>query len=246
MKPTGPVLTLLAGLGLASVLFAMGANATKEDKEARLVAAAGPSASAPASPGETPEATVTTPAEAGTSPSGTSAPAGTTLEPAPAPAPAAVRPNVTWAGKVGAAKATIAISARNGGAVAYFCDGRKIEGWLLGTAADGRLDLAGSTGDTISGTFGNGRAKGTVTVRGRSWTFDVAAVKKPGGLYRSSAKVRGAKVVGGWIVLPDGSQVGVLNRGGVESPAPPIDVASGAVTVDGQALKAAQVEGSIS
>jgi hypothetical protein len=156
-----------------------------------------------------------------------------------------VKPNVTWAGRVGAAKASLAISARNGGAVAYFCDGRKIEGWFLGTAADGKLDLTGSTGDRIVGTFGNGRAKGTVTVRGKSWTFDLAAAKKPSGLYRASAQVRGAKVVGGWVVLPDGSQVGMVRQGAAESPAPPIDVASGAVTVDGTALTAAPVEGAI-
>jgi hypothetical protein len=248
MKPTGPVITLLAGLGLASVLFALSANANKEDKEARLDAGGGTPVSATVSPAVSPTGsadapTTTTGAEPEVSPSETAPPPETTTK---AAAPAAVKPNVTWAGKVGQAKATIAISARNGGAVAYFCDGKKIEGWFLGTAIDGKLDLSGGTGDKISGTFGNGRAKGTVTVRGKSWTFDVAAVKKPSGLYRSSAKVRGAKVVGGWIVLEDGSQVGVLNRGGVEVPAPPIDVDAGTVTVDGQSLPAAQVDGSIS
>ena len=242
MKPTGPVTTLLVGLGLAAALFAMSANANREEQASKVVAGGG-SASASVTTTTTTDAAEATTAP-GASASTTTAASKAASESASA-APAAVKPNVTWAGKVGAAKASIAISARNGGAVAYFCDGKKIEGWLLGTAVDGKLDLTGSTGDTIKGTFGNGRAKGTVTVAGKSWTFDVAAVKKPSGLYRASAEVRGAEVVGGWIVLADGSQVGVLRRDDVESPAPPIDVATGAVTVDGQQLTAAEVDGSI-
>jgi hypothetical protein len=231
MKPTGPVITLLGGAALSLVLFGLSAEANSEDK-ARAVAdtpAASPSAtSAAADPSPSPTVsgtTTTTTAKAAVPPGG---------------------PTVTWAGRVGEARASIAISARNGGAVAYFCDGKKIEGWFLGTASDGKLDLAGNkAGDRITGGFGNGKATGTVTVGGKSWPFVVKAVSKPSGLYRASAKVRGAKVVGGWIVLSDGSQVGVLNTGGNETAAPPISVSDGAVTVDGQSVPVAAVEGSI-
>jgi serine/threonine-protein kinase len=40
-------------------------------------------------------------------------------------------------------------------------------------------------------------------------------------------------VVGGWIVLPDGTQVGALNVDGQTQPAPALDVESGQATVNG-------------
>ena len=72
------------------------------------------------------------------------------------------------------------------------------------------------------------------------------AVAKPSGLYRATATVRNAKVVGGWIVLPDGSQVGVVTVDDVPQPAPAIDPGTGAVTVDGAALTAVPVTGNLS
>jgi serine/threonine-protein kinase len=50
--------------------------------------------------------------------------------------------------------------------------------------------------------------------------------------------VRGAKLDGGWIVLPGGKQVGILTRDGTPGAAPPIDPTTGAVTVDEQHLTA--------
>jgi serine/threonine-protein kinase len=68
-------------------------------------------------------------------------------------------------------------------------------------------------------------------------------VKSPSGLYRLSAQVRGAKVVGGWIVLADGTQVGVLSVDGQAQPAPQLDTSTGGVVVDGTAATAAPVDG---
>jgi hypothetical protein len=53
--------------------------------------------------------------------------------------------------------------------------------------------------------------------------------------------VRGAKVDGGWIVLPGGRQVGVVERDGTPSAAPSIDPETGAVTIDGQKITARPV-----
>ena len=53
--------------------------------------------------------------------------------------------------------------------------------------------------------------------------------------------MRGAEVDGGWIVLPDGRQVGILKREGKPSAAPRIDPGTGAVTVDGRQLTARPV-----
>lgn len=163
----------------------------------------------------------------------------------PSPTPSATPPppvvekvNATWAGEVEGGSATIAISVHEGVAIAYLCDGKKTEAWLQGTAADGRLRLTGRKGANLTGTFGGGRATGVVAAGGREWKFTASAVSKPSGLYRATADVRGAKVVGGWIVLPDGSQVGVLTTDGVPAPAPSLDAASGTVTVDGVVVTA--------
>ncbi|GIG08114.1 hypothetical protein ACFQZ4_12030 [Catellatospora coxensis] len=225
MKRNGPIITLLAGLALAAVLITVNLSLTKGGGEpdpaglGAAVASAAPAASTPPSP------TVAASASAA------------------APDAPAEKVNATWAGTVDGGGATIAIAVTDGVAVAYLCDGKKAEVWLQGTAADGKLALTGKKGATLTGTFGGGKATGTVTANGRKWTFTVKAVAKPSGLYRATATVRNAKVVGGWIVLPDGSQVGVVTVDDVPQPAPAIDPATGAVTVDGAALTAAPVTG---
>jgi hypothetical protein len=60
----------------------------------------------------------------------------------------------------------------------------------------------------------------------------VYTVKKPSGLYRATADVRGATIKVGWIVLPDGTQVGSLESNpDAAAPsataAPPLDVTAG-------------------
>ncbi|GAB4059203.1 hypothetical protein [Catellatospora paridis] len=225
MKRNGPLLTLLAGLALAAVLITVNLTVTARggDDPDPVGFGAAPATSAPAA------------AAPSASPS---------AEASPTAAPAA-KVNAIWAGTVNGGGATIAISVTDGVAVAYLCDGKKAEVWLQGTAADGKLSLTGKNGATLVGTFGGGKATGTVTASGRKWTFTVKAVAKPSGLYRATATVRNAKVVGGWIVLPDGSQVGVVTVDDVPRPAPAIDPATGAVTVDGAALTAEPVTGAL-
>jgi serine/threonine-protein kinase len=219
MKRT-PFVTLLAGLALGAVL--LGASMIASSKDAARQDAA-----------NTVGATTAT---ANASPSAAASPSPT--------APAA-KVNATWAGTVNGGAATIAISVREGIAVAYLCDGKRVEAWLQGTAAEGKLNLSGPKGATLSGTFGNGKAAGTATAGGKSWTFTAPAVTKPSGLYRAVADVRNAKVVGGWIVLPDGRQVGVVTTDGAAAPAPALDLATGTATVDGTAITAKPVEGSL-
>jgi serine/threonine-protein kinase len=57
----------------------------------------------------------------------------------------------------------------------------------------------------------------------------------PQGRYRiADTVVGGAEVVGGWIVLPDGTQIGAVNVDGETKPAEELDVATGQVTVEGE------------
>lgn len=201
-----PLLTLLGGVTLGAVVLALSVHATGGNDEPPVPAAA-------------PTATATAVA-------GASA--------APSPSPTQTPINATWAGRLTAG--TLAISVQDGVAVAYLCDGAAIEAWLQGTAAGGRLDLAGRAGETLSGTFGEGQASGQIKIDDQVLPFTVTAVTAPSGLYRAAATVRGAQVDGGWIVLADGTQVGLVTVDGIAQPAPPLDTATGRVTVDGDVL----------
>lgn len=148
-----------------------------------------------------------------------------------------------WAGRVKGGGATVAIAVHQGVAIAYVCDGGLIEAWLKGTAADGEIAMKGADGAALVGDFGGGRVQGTVNTDSRTWTFDVPAATKPSGLYRSTQTVRGATVDAGWIVLADGTQVGVLTTdGGDPAPAPRLDTASGTATVNGATVTANAID----
>ncbi|MDH6571395.1 hypothetical protein M2164_006709 [Streptomyces sp. SAI-208] len=221
MKRSGPLLTLLAGLLLG--LFMLSLNATTGEKPTS--ASVQPSASAQPSPG--------TKASPGTAPAQTSAP------PSPSPARTAV-PEGVYTGRTDDDSSAVAITVRDDKAIAYVCDGHNIESWLQGDVReDGSLRLTGKGGASL-----DGRVKGTREIRGTahvgsgSYAFTLGRSKKSSGLYRANSTVAGAKIEGGWIVLPDGEQVGILRRDGKPSPAPEIDPETGAVTVDGQQLTA--------
>lgn len=224
MRHKGPIFTLLAGLALAAVLMVLNLTATNRNRNNGDNAA---NAGA--------NATATTTSELGTAP--TTAPA--TAAPTKAP-PAA---QVTYAGRVSGGGATIAIAIKDGKAVAYLCDGNRAEAWLQGTASNGELKLAGSGNATLTGSYGNGVAAGAISATGKKWTFAVGTVKAPSGLYRAAANVRNARIVGGWIVLASGEQVGVLNVAGEEQPAPPLNTATNTTTVDGTVITANPVDG---
>ncbi len=157
------------------------------------------------------------------------------------PAPKTRRPAtlaaVTFAAKVTGSRAYIALAARGNKAIAYVCDGRRVESWLQGSTAGGLLSLTGPHGGRIVGTVDGGTATGSFRLSTGSWQFQAPIVRPPSGLYQASAIVRRARVTAGWIVLPSGKQVGVLTRDGVPVPAPRIDPASGWTTVDGQRVR---------
>ena len=223
MRRSGPLLTLVVGIVLGVGLLVLSANATNRADE--------PAAS-PATASASPTATATvTPAQ-------TEPPQ--TPEPAPAPAP---EPPATYAGRVDGGAATVAIAINGGQAVAYVCDGRQIEAWLQGPASGGTMALIGAGGANLTGTYGDGVSAGSVAADGRAWTFTAPVAQEPAGLYRATASVAGARVVGGWIVLSDGSQVGGMSEDGRRAPAPPLDVATGQASVQGTPIAAERMDG---
>ena len=216
MKRSGPLLTLLGGLLLALVMLSL--NATTGTRSTSSSTANEPS-----------------PASASPSPSPTKA------SPSPSPTPTPP-PNADYAGRTDDDSAAIAVSLRDGKAVAYFCDGRDKESWLKGDVEDdGGMKLTSKDGAELNGTLNGGSIRGTVDIDGQEYGFTADKAAKPSGLYRATANVRGAEVDGGWILLQDGRQVGILKRDGKPSAAPEIDPETGAVTVDGQRLTARPV-----
>ncbi|MDC0768806.1 hypothetical protein [Streptomyces sp. HD] len=219
MKRPGPLLTLLAGLLVG--VFMLSLNATTGTKNASSSSA-----------DRTPDTTKQSPA---------APPSPTPARPAPSPSPSKTPvPDAGYAGRTDDDSSAVAVTLRDGRAIAYFCDGRDKESWLKGDVNDdGTMRLTGKDGSVLNGTLKEGkRIRGTVDIDGGHYAFTADRTKKPSGLYRATATVRGAKVDGGWIVLPDGRQVGVLTRDGEPSAAPEIDPETGAVTVDGQGLTA--------
>ncbi|MFK4105880.1 hypothetical protein ACI2L1_38645 [Streptomyces sp. NPDC019531] len=218
MKRSGPLLTLLAGLLVG--LFMLSLNATTGEKPTS--ASVKPSPSTKASP--------------------STAPTKTTPPPSPSPSAAPV-PEGVYAGRTDDDSSAVAITVRDDKAIAYVCDGKNVESWLQGDVKDdGSLKLNGKGGASLEGMVkGTREIRGTANVGSGSYAFTVDKAKKPSGLYRANSTVAGAKIEGGWILLPEGEQVGILKRDGKPSPAPEIDPETGAVTVDGQQLTARPV-----
>ena len=224
MKIKTPYITLLTGAALGAVLLVASMLATPK---------------APASP-----VAAATPAPAAASaaqPSPASAtPTATTVANVPARA--------NYAGEVNGGGASVAISIHHGQAIAYVCNGSVIEAWLKGTAAGGHLTMTGKGRARLSATYRSKRAVGHVVAHGIRYTFSAPAVHKPSGLYRAIAIVRGAKIKAGWIVLPDGTQVGSLeSNADAAAPsatrAPRLDVATGTAQDGGTVLVATPISG---
>jgi len=223
MKIKTPYITLLTGAALGVVLLVASMLATPKAPAAPVAAAAtAPASSAaqssPASP--TPTATVV----------------------------ANVPARANYAGEVNGGGASVAISIHRGQAIAYVCNGSVIEAWLKGTAVGGHLTMTGKGRARLSATYRTKRAVGHVTAHGVRYTFSAPAVHKPSGLYRAIAVVRGAKIKAGWIVLPDGTQVGSLeSNADAASPsatrAPMLDVTTGTAQDGDTVLVATPVSG---
>ena len=187
MKIKTPYVTLLTGAALGVVLLVASMLATPK-APAAPVAAATPA----------PAAGAAQPSSASPTPTAT--------------AVANVPAKANYAGEVKGGGASVAISIHHGQAIAYVCNGSVIEAWLKGTAANGHLTMTGKGHARLSATYRTKRAVGHVVAHGVRYTFSAPAVHKPSGLYRAIAVVRGAKIKAGWIVLPDGTQVGSLER----------------------------------
>jgi len=217
MKRNTPLITLLTGAALGIVLLVASMLATPSKAPAGYAGAATP-----------------TPASAATVASSSAAASPTAAaSSSSATASANAQFRADYAGRVkGGIHASVAISIHGTQAVAYACNGSSVEAWLSGTASGGRLALTGKNGAVLTGNYDSRRAFGNVSADGITYAFSVYTVKKPSGLYRATADVRGAKIKAGWIVLPDGTEVGSLESNADSAApsataAPPLDVTAG-------------------
>jgi hypothetical protein len=133
----------------------------------------------------------------------------------------------------------IAVAVLGDQAAAYFCDGRNVESWFRRSVTEDEISAKSTGGATLEAELDGNHIKGTVQIKSEKLKFEMNEAKKPAGLYR----VRGSQTTIAWIVLEDGSQVGVQTTGVDSTAAPELNPGNPQVTVDGENLNAAPVNG---
>jgi hypothetical protein len=134
----------------------------------------------------------------------------------------------------------VAVAVKGEQASAYLCDGAAVEDWLKGTATENSVDLKSKDGQSaLTAKLEGERLVGDITLDGDTLPFSIALGEPPTGLYRGE---NGATTVG-WIIMPNGQQVGIANTAGEETPAPELDPEQGYVTIDGQRVDATEITG---
>jgi hypothetical protein len=265
MKLNMPLVTLLSGaaLGVGVLVVSMlstSSTASASGAGATLPASATTAATLPSA--SSAPATVPTPAPATspTSASASSPAAASNTAPGTAPAatasahPADVPPKADYVAQVNGGGAAVAISVNAGRAVAYICNGHGVAAWYRGTAGAGRLHLTGKNGARLNVEYRTGRATGSIMADGTKYTFSapVVGTVRPGrrrpGLYEATGVVDGVSVKAGWVVLPDGGQVGSVEYDPTSAvpptaQAPALDLTTGTAQYDGITLVASLISG---
>jgi hypothetical protein len=237
MAQRGPLVTAIVAVG--GLVGLMTANA------AGGLVTAGGSSPTPEQAGQTQTIPPSTeaPVETTTAPPVETTTEPTTAKPPPPAAPAAPAfpAEVVYDGKVNGNPAWVAVAVKGGDASAYICDGAAVESWLMGTAKDGKVDLKSKDGaQTLTADLqANGSLAGSVTIGGQPFEFTISVAPPPAGLYRG----QDGNTTVGWIILPNGQQVGIAKTGTAEAPAPKLDPAKGGATVGGKFVPAEKVTG---
>jgi hypothetical protein len=146
---------------------------------------------------------------------------------------------IVYAGRTEEKSGAIAVAVLGDQAAAYFCDGRSIESWLRGTVQGRDISLRSRDGATAQARLDGDHLKGTLKIKNERLKFEINEAKKPAGLYRA----RGSKTTIGWIVLKDGSQVGVQTAGTTSTAAPELNPDSPQVKANGESLEAKPING---
>lgn len=224
MKHRSPLLTLAAVAVAFAIMFTVNMLASPPGSSSTGTATPAAPTTASTSPGSQETAT----AAASPSPSATKS-----AEDSKFPQ------KVVYAGRAEDGAGAIAVAVLGTQAAAYFCDGRSVESWFRGTVTGSDISLKSKDGATLQASLDGDHLKGSLRIKNERVRFEINEAKKPAGLYRA----RGSKTTIGWIVLEDGSEVGVQTTGQDSTPAPELDPENPQVTVDGTELDAAPVNG---
>jgi hypothetical protein len=146
---------------------------------------------------------------------------------------------IVYAGHAEDGAGAIAVAVLDSQAAAYFCDGRSVESWFRGAVTGSDISLKSKRGAPLRASLDGDHLKGSLRIKNDRVRFEINKAKKPAGLYRA----RGSKTTIGWIVLEDESEVGVQTTGEESTPAPDLNPENPQVTVDGEELDAAPVNG---
>jgi hypothetical protein len=146
---------------------------------------------------------------------------------------------IVYAGHAEDGAGAIAVAVLGTRAAAYFCDGHSVESWFKGAVQGGDISLKSKDGGTLQASLDGDHLKGLLRIKSQRMRFEINEAKKPAGIYRA----RGSKTTIGWIVLEDGSEVGVQTTSQNSTAAPELDPDNPQVTVDGKKLDAAPVNG---
>ncbi|WP_345604404.1 hypothetical protein [Pseudonocardia adelaidensis] len=219
-----PLITLGTVAALGGGLLFVNTTAGQPSVTAGTAVAAPPITAAQAGPGPAPEAAPVVP---------------------PAAAPAVAK--AAYTGRSAGNEVTVALAVKDGRAVAYVCDGKKLEAWFEGTLAGDDLQLSAADGKpAITATVTEAATLGTVTVGGKDLPFAAKGVEAPAGLYEGRAAVRGVLTRIGWIVEDNGKVTGVANAGGSRRPAPALDPADPAATrIEGVPVTVTALDGAV-
>lgn len=228
MGQRSPLVTLAAAAAGLVVLLVVNSTQTTSSTSPPAGAATTPPVSTTSTPPPSPPPT---------------SPGTATTTPSSAPTPTRTNElTAVYAGRTDGRQATLAIAVKGGRAAAYVCDGRRVEAWLTGTLTSGRITLRSRGGAELVGSVTGEVVSGTVTVGGRPLRFVIGKAVPPAGLYRARTERSGTVSVIGWIVLPDGTQVGIENDR-TPGPAPRLDPANRRATVGGGVIMADSVVG---
>jgi hypothetical protein len=226
VKHRSPLLTLLAVAVAFVIMFTVNMLASP------------PGSGSTGTPTPAAPATASASASSGSQETGTAA-----ASPSPSPTKSAedskFPQKVVYAGRAEDGAGAIAVAVLGTQAAAYFCDGRSVESWFRGTVTGSDISLKSKDGATLQASLDGDHLKGSLRITNERVRFEINQAKKPAGLYRA----RGSKTTIGWIVLDDGSEVGLKTTGKDSTPAPELDPENPQVTVDGQELDAAPVNG---
>lgn len=150
-----------------------------------------------------------------------------------AAAPGGSFPVATFAGEIegGSVESPrlLAVVAAGDTALAYLCDGADEVVWFAGTVEGEHLELADRAGNALSLDASEDDVTGTLAGE----AVELPAVAEPAGLYvldPASEEALLTSHLGGWIVLPDGTQTGgVRSDSGITNPR--LDLSSRTVNI---------------